>query len=537
MLQRSLPILPPPERSSLASTAKGFLGPGGPSLATSSAAAQALDGAELPAPLLASSSQSFVSSMSACFEQLASLISVGEGPAPLSAMHAVASGTQAVPRRRLPSPPFPVGSMAQEVSSPSTSKSEQAKPSTATLPQKQRGSYINAGGQVYWLNYDEPMDLQRLPSSSLDGSVSSAARSAAVARAAKERPQQRAASSTSGLRRTPQTSGPTANAPVRSSDGLLANAEVMDEEAPPSPSPEEPLLPETPQIRRQRPTRPEVPKLWTNRDSVKRSRLHEHGARRFYSNGGIAQASESGIKASGPFSARMLRAHSGIWSSRQQEGEETPRWASCWAPCGGAAAPVSAISAGTPSLPRLPQHIVRRHLSAPRLTCGAGSMSRDALTPRSVSPAPQALQPQLSHHPIPRFHQVPQAPQAQLSHTILQQPPAGSGQPPPQAGPIAILPGSARGNDSYGGRTSVAAPPTVAAQQTSWAGGAGAVQRSSVPSLSASMLLPTPSVILPASDFVRTISPCQLRTGPMPGLSVTTPTTVAQVPTSTWGLQ
>lgn len=117
-----------------------------------------------------------------------------------------------------------------------------------------RGAFIRAqGGKVYWLNHEDPLDLQRLPDSA--ASLSATAPPSAVFAA------QVALSSES----LAATLGPTGAEKVLSEAQAVLASQGMEVA---SPSQEEPLLPETPDPSRslaQRALRPECwPKSWSS---------------------------------------------------------------------------------------------------------------------------------------------------------------------------------------------------------------------------------------------------------------------------------
>mmetsp|Transcript_83408 Transcript_83408/g.131716 ORF Transcript_83408/g.131716 Transcript_83408/m.131716 type:complete len:763 (+) Transcript_83408:105-2393(+) len=427
-----LPVLPPPERSSLASAAKGSLGVLGDMNQKSSMVCT-----ELPAPSLAASGDAPVVSAAAmervaCLEQLAALISAntpsshdshhiapmsarlpgsrqgGLGHLPSAKSHDVQVLWEDLERILYDVQTARSSATAVASSAPSTNgKSDSARrkrlPSAPSSvedysrlngsPPKPRGSYINAGGQVYWLNYEEPMDLQRLPSSRAVGISGGSA--AAPSRPSREVASSRRSASAGCRGRILWDTGATADSCSRKE--FPASDSEWSEEEPPSPSPDEPLLPETPQLATQRHTRPEsVPRL------------------------GLAEQSN----------LRLGRAASAVWqrpSFLREEYSSTPRLV-CHSSHSRGALQRSGSMTGTTGLascsslrapstttttPRRQSSLVRRQLSAPRLMSSSGvhCASHDCITPRSISPRPKALGHHLGQQPfVPRLHQLGKVP-------------------------------------------------------------------------------------------------------------------------------
>lgn len=460
----------------------------------------------------------------ACFEQLAALISSGEDLPATATKFSSELGSTAGPtgpsRRRLPTPPAALETVAQE-----------AKPRASPSPHKPRGSYIHTGGQVYWLNYDEPMDLQRLPGANLNHSSNSSARDSSAARATAVPSTASSSSSSAGPRRMLQSDSFAYPCAWGSRNGPSQSApeDISDDEAPPSPSPEEPLLPETPAMAVRepapvRPARPEVvPKLWDSTDP-KQSRPEQRLARassaiwqrplqmeevstpRLFSSRGGSVTSSSGTKPASILSARIPRSRAGsACTLRSPDGGGTPRWQ----PTPSWGGPSSCVPAGSPlgagaAAGQRPPPLVRRQLSAPRLTSGPHTSSRDSFTPRGHLEAPQA---RTLHGQ--RAHQLAQPP---FSHSKPKQQPRSSstGQPPPQMRQSATL----RAAENYSGRAAVT--------PQSWVAGGPAAQRSPfafMSSTSTSYVSPSPrrspSVLFPSyppsGDLGRAASPHPLR--------------------------
>lgn len=284
------------------------------------------------------------------------------------------------------------------------SEMEHASKQQESLPDRPRGSYIYASGKVYWLNYDDPLDLQRLPAGAgglaceQDSVTSAPSRDLASPAERRQVASHRERSEQlygSGSRKRLHSGGGTSRCLRRYGAPVDAGSEdsSMDEDASPRPSPPEPLLPETPQpcTRMTAKTEPRVPRLWDNADA-------SHG-------GAQPDAGHGGIQRRGHGS--MARTLSTVW---QQDGkhEATPRWerlspvrsmvliGSADYPSG-ASINAPMLNSTTPRSSRT--QLVRRHLSAPRL-----HGTNTALTPRSISPNVQRVQ--RSYVPGPRVQQA-----------------------------------------------------------------------------------------------------------------------------------
>jgi len=281
----------------------------------------------------------------------------------------------------------------------------------ACTPDRPRGSYIYASGKVYWLNYDDPLDLQRLPAgtaglaceqdsvtSAPSQDLASSAGSRQVGTSHRERTEHLYGG---GSRSRLQTGGSVARcAPRRYGahpDAASEDSETVDDDASPSPSPPEPLLPETPQpcTRLTGRAEPRVPRLWDSVDTG------HYGAPARRSSGSLA------------------RTLSTVWQSPAEE--PTPRYeglstARSMVLIGdhpaGASLRAPMLNSTTPRGSRT--QLVRRHLSAPRLHGAAA-----ALTPRSISPGLQRSylsQGRLQQASVPS--QPCAAPQAPLSARV-----------------------------------------------------------------------------------------------------------------------
>lgn len=181
----------------------------------------------------------------------------------------------------------------------------------------------------------------------------------------------------------------------RSREELAGSDSEWSEEEPPSPSPEEPLLPETPMLVTQRPTRLEsVPRML----SLDRLRL--------------GQASNAAWqlppvpREDYGLTPRLVRhaPHSQTTLRRSCSVAGTPGVTSC----SSLRAPSTAT---TPRRQSSLGSLVRRQLSAPRLSARGGghSRSRECITPRSVSPQPKAA----GHHLGTPHAQQPLVPKLQ----------------------------------------------------------------------------------------------------------------------------
>jgi len=246
-------------------------------------------------------------------------------------------------------------------------------------PTKPHGTFIHAGEQVYWLNYDERRDLQRLTQPG-NGS--------------------------------------------RSTENLGGYSVSLDDDAaqplnnPPSSQHEEPLLPETPapeltRVMRSEMVAPNMLAQMASNESLLRhpsrhnsiplrAHITRQGSSRSDLNAAapniVPHARNMALQAVLPAEANPHLVQAACVNLEELEGTVTPRRTASTvtlaihgsvSTCNGAttssASSLRAPTGATTPRRSLPQQLVRRHLSAPRLG-GVAAVGRDPITPRANSP-------------------------------------------------------------------------------------------------------------------------------------------------------